>query len=464
MQRNPRIGLLPFYLKLYDELFPDRRSAFESFLETVATGFRSRGVDVCRSEIACVHGEFNRAVRMFEDCGVDLIVTLHLAYSPSLESVFSLCSTSIPILMLDTTMDAGFGRDVNADRIMYNHGIHGVQDLACMLRRRQKPFRIVAGHVSESNVLSRAVEAARAAHAARSLKGTRALRIGEAFDGMGDFSVENRVFRERFAMTVDMVSPAELGQTVERVTETEVEAECEKDRLRFGGSVDREVHRRSVRVGLGVRTLLQEGQYTAFSMNFQAFSAKTGPVDTVPFLEASKAMSRGIGYAGEGDVLTAMLVGALVRGFGQTTFTEIFCPDWAGNSLFLSHMGEINPDVVDGQALLVEKPYPFSDALNPAIVVGAPRPGPAVLVNLAPGPNDSFSLIVAPVKSLGDGDNASLSTSIRGWIRSSCDVAEFLERFSRYGGTHHSALVMGEHLEGIVAFADFAGLESHVID
>src|SRR5690606_33566174 len=105
-----------------------------------------------------------------------------------------------------------------------------------------------------------------------------------------------------------------------------------------------DVHRRSVRSGLALRKCLADGNYTAFSMNFLEFQSADGPMDTVPFLEISKAMARGYGYAGEGDVLTASLMGALNKAFGKTTFTEIFCPDWEGDALFLSHMGEVNPE------------------------------------------------------------------------------------------------------------------------
>jgi L-arabinose isomerase len=194
-------------------------------------------------------------------------------------------------------------------------------------------------------------------------------------------------------------------------------------------------------------------------MNFLAFASPDGPVSTVPFLEASKAMSRGIGYAGEGDVLTASLVGALARGFGDTTFTEIFCPDWHGNSLFLSHMGEVNPDIAADRPWLVEKEFPWTAARNPAVLTCAPRPGPAVFVNLAPGPADSFRLVAAPVEVLGDAKSPAMRNSVRGWIRPACKIADFLEAYSQQGGTHHSALVLGDRAEGVAAFARFAGLE-----
>ncbi len=459
-KRSPRVGLLPLYLKLYDDTTPEHREKFVPFMETVADGLASRGVDVVRSDVCRVADEFAEAVHVFEDRDVDCIVTLHLAYSASLESAPVLAKTELPILILDTTMDPTFGVDTSPDRIMYNHGIHGVMDLASVLRRRGKPFRIVAGHVTESDVLDRAAAQARAARAARCLRSVRALRIGEAFKGMGDFSVEESVLRDKLGITVDEIGLDELSAAAERVTDRDIADEMKLDRERFTVEAPEEVHARSVRVGLGLRRLLEEGKYTAFSMNFLAFDRAEGPASTVPFLEASKAMSRGIGYAGEGDVLTAALVHALAAGFGGTTFTEIFCPDWRGDSLFLSHMGEINPDVAAVKPRLVEKPFPYTAAENPAVLTCAPRPGPAVFANLAPGPQDTFCLIVAPVRILGDATNEEMRDSVRGWMRPRGGVAGFLEAYSRCGGTHHSALVLGAASEALEAMAAFAGLDS----
>jgi L-arabinose isomerase len=238
-----------------------------------------------------------------------------------------------------------------------------------------------------------------------------------------------------------------------------VDEEVAGDRERFEVDLDDAVHRRSVRVGLGLRRYLEAGGYDAFSQNFLAFDSPEGPVNTVPFLEASKAMARGVGYAGEGDVLTAALVGALIRAFGRATFTEIFCPDWSGGSLFLSHMGEVNPTVAADTPALLEKDFPYTACENPAYLACAIAPGEAALVNLAPGPGESFRLIVAPVEVLADGTHPDMSALVRAWIRPKCDVAAFLERYSRLGGTHHSALVLAGSVEALAAFGRFTDLE-----
>lgn len=463
MSGIPKVGILPLYLKLYDDSAPDQRLPLERFLEDVTEALRGRGVDLVRAPVCRTESEVACAVSGIERQQPDLLIILHLAYSPSLESVGPLSKTAYPILLLDTTPDPAFGRDVDPQRLIYNHGIHGVQDLACMLRRNGKPFEIVAGHFRESDVMDRAAQIARAARAARVFKNTRALRIGESFYGMGDFAVADDTLQRRFGISVSQIGPEDLAPFVEQVSETALRDEMAADLKRFEADIDETVHRRSVRVGLGLRRYMEQHRIGALSASFLAFDSSEGPVDTVPFLEISKAMARGVGYGGEGDVLTASLVGALLAGFERTTFTEMFCPDWRGNSVFLSHMGEINPAVIAGKPRLCEKEFPFTPAQNPAYLTGAIQPAPAVLVNLAPGPEETFTLIIAPVEVLGDGTHPAIRDWIRAWIRPEVTVAQFLEQFSRLGGTHHSALVLGPASEALHVFARLIGVACRTI-
>ncbi|MBI5094625.1 MAG: hypothetical protein HZB26_19595 [Candidatus Hydrogenedentes bacterium] len=464
MTKSATVGLLPLYLKLYDDVQKNLRDQFEPFVEKIVSGLSDRGIEVERAPICRLEPEFRAAVDSFEKQDVDMIVTVHLAYSPSLESVGVLASTRIPVLMLDTTMDAEFGLDVDPERIMYNHGIHGVQDLANVLRRRGKRFRIVAGHIDDEEVLDRVADIVRAYAAARALRGMRVLRIGESFRGMGDFGVPDALLYSAFGITVDTVDSTALAEWVTNVSPNDIAREMSLDRADYTVEAPEDVHRRSVRVGLGLRALLESKDYGAFSANFLAFSSPDEPVDTVPFLEASKAMTRGLGYAGEGDVLTAALVGALNGVYGAVNFTEMFCPDWQGGSVFLSHMGEFNPVTAREMPRLIEKPFPWAGAKNPAILTATPTPGPAVLVNLAPGPDDSFALVLAPVEVLGEATHTAMRDSVRGWMRPECSLESFLERYSANGGTHHSALVHSAGLEALEAFAEFAGLPYTVIN
>ena len=294
------------------------------------------------------------------------------------------------------------------------------------------------------------------------MRAMRVVRIGHEFVGMGDFAVDPAVLREALGIRADEVAPEAIGREMKSVTTEEIERELESDRQRYIVRADPAVHRRSVHTGLAVRRFLEAGGYGALSANFEAFTDPAGPV--MPFLEVSKAMARGTGFAGEGDVLTASLVGALAQAFGRTTFTEVFCPDWRGNSLFLSHMGEINPEVAPDRPLLVVKDYPFIPAGPTVALVCGIRAGPAVYVNLVPLANGRFRLIVAPVDVLGDASREETRQIVRGWMRPSrLAVGPFLEEYSRLGGTHHAALVLDGKVEPLRAFARCAGLDCVVL-
>jgi len=460
MFRKPKVGLLLLYIKLYDDVLPKTRDDFKGFMSDVAARLEREGAGVVRAGICCVDKEFRKAVSMFEKENVDAIVTLHLAYSPSEEALPALSSTKLPVLMLDTTMDYSYGRDVDPARLMYNHGIHGVQDLASLLRRNEIPYEITAGHVEHSQVIRRAVDMVRGFTAASEFKNSRVVRVGEGFSGMGDFHVSPKVLRKVFGIKVIQAGPADLASHVAGVTEREIAAEMEENGSLYEVRLPEETHRQSVQTGLGLRRFINEQRAGAVSVNFLA-TEKNFPM---PFLEAAKGMERGIGYAGEGDVLTAALVGALIRAYGDTTFTEIFCPDWKGDTLFLSHMGEINPAIAAQKPLLLVKDFPYTEAPDPAYLSCAIKPGPATLVNLSPGPNESFRLIVSRVEVLEDTKREDLKETVRAWIKPPVPVAEFLERYSRLGGTHHSAIVLGEHAESLGVFARAAGMEFCVVE
>jgi L-arabinose isomerase len=465
MNKLPKAGLLPFYIKLYDDTLPEARAGFDGFIQGIATALQARGVWVETAPVCRVADEFDEAIKRLEGASVDCIITVHLAYSPSLEAIGAFCRTQLPVIIFDTTMDEDFGRDTSPDRIMYNHGVHGVMDFASMLRRQRRGFEILAGHARNPQALDAIAGLVRAAYAARCLRNTRVLRVGPAFDGMGDFAVPEEELAARLGVRAEQAGIEILDNAVQAVGDAAVREEIALDRKRYNCELAEDVHFRSVRVGLGLRHIIETGKFDAMSVNFQAFTRADRPANTMPFLEISKAMGRGAGYAGEGDVLTAALVGALGRVFGAVTFTEVFCPDWAGGALFLSHMGEISPSVAYGTPRIIEKPFPWG-GLNPAMLTCQVQPGPAVYVNLAPGPGSgsqdgvSFSLIIAPVEVLEDTTHPRMRDEIRAWVRPQGQLERFLEAYSRAGGTHHSALVLGDQCRAIEAFGRFLGIET----
>ncbi len=463
-----RIGLLGLYVKLYDDKSPEIRAEIENFYDTIANSFEKTGMSVTRNSLCRLKPEFDSAVKSFEKNEVDAIVTLHLAYSPSLESIDSLMETDIPLIVLDTTPDYSFGPDGKPSMISFNHGIHGVQDMCSLLVRYGRKFYIEAGHWQKSDVLKRVSGRVRAIAAAKKFRDSRIGVIGERFPGMGDFLVEPGNLRTRFGIETVAYHSRDAVPEVPAVPGVLAAAEPvrrEAEYYRTFMKTDRvpaDIMDGNIRAALSLREWVKREKLDGFTFNFLSISRESA-IDRVPFLFAAVGMFEGLGYAGEGDVLTAALVAALLKLNPETSFTEMFCPDWEGGRIFLSHMGEINPRVCPETAEAVHKENKYTDASPTVYSTGQFRKGDAILVNLVPMSESEFRLIVCPV-SVEEEPDCAFVDSVHGWIRPALPVGDFLRQFSLLGGTHHSALVYGELVETIRTFGETLGFDVRVID
>lgn len=454
------IGLLPLYLQLYDDALPEMRPRIEAFSVTIRDWLTEAGLEIVAAPVCRVSAEVREALAGLRDTAA--IITLHLSYSPSLESAELLAAMPQPLILLDTTPLESFDETADHEEILYNHGIHGVQDLANLLTRYNKAYRVVAGHWQDARTTERIVGLARAAQAAQAWAQTRVGRIGPPFVGMGDFQVPENDLLDWFGHPVVRAAPDELRAKAEAVTDAQIKAEWTAVQRRFSGSdaIPWGSAVTSLRAGLAVRSWLEANRLSAYSLNFQAIDRNSG-LTAVPFLEAGLAMARGIGYAGEGDVLTAALCASVMVIAPHTTFSEMFCPDWRGGRILLSHMGELNPDCAVEPPRLLVMDYPYSDAEDPLIACGALAEGPAVLVNLAPLGDGRLRLILAEVdiERLDD----KLEKSIRGWMRPRRPLTEFLEAYSVLAGTHHLLIAYGILTESLEAYGEQCGFDVAII-
>jgi len=463
MKQNIKIGLLPLYIALYDETSPEIRPRLEAFCEKAAQKLEACGFELLRAPFCRTAPEFASAVGSFEKNGAQCIVTLHAAYSPSLESSGTLAGTKLPVVVLDATETFDFGPSQDPAEITYCHGIHGVMDMCSLLNQNGKKFAIAAGHIDDSGVITRVAGFIGAAVSAASMCGLRVGSVGGAFNGMGDFAVTGEEMLGRFGVEVINSNPGTMKKISASVTDREIQAEIDADDACFirSGGFSRETHIKTTRDCLTVRKWIETENLSAFSVNFMKIGDETG-ILAMPFMEACKAMARGTGYAGEGDVLTASFAGALSKGFPDTSFVEIFCPDWQGNTLFLSHMGEMNINLAARKPEIFEKNFIYGgkNALNPVSCSGCYKTGKGVFANIFKG-RGGFKLLVSPVTMEAEPENAKNFTGhIRGWMRPDKPVGGFLEELSKAGATHHSILVYNAAAEQIRFFGELLGLET----
>jgi len=453
---RPRVGLLGLTLELYHDTSPEMIPGLEAFSCELRDTL-SRFADVVHAPVAWNREGVDAAVARFEREGVHLIVIVLLSYSQSLASLPALLRTKVPILVWNTQKLHTVGPNFGPEDMMYNHGMHGVQDLCNVLLRHGRAFRLVTGRYTSAETLARIEAEISAAGAVARLRAARIGILGHTFDGMGDLQVDVSALLAKTGVEVLHVSPSRLAALIEAADEGQVERVMARDREEF--SVDPDVtdgdHRLSARVELGVRALIAEQRLSAFCALFTAATEHPG-IRTQPFLAISKLLAEGFGYGGEGDPTSATAV-MLMQGLtSDTSFVEMFTIDFGGDAVFMDHMAETNPKLAraDLPPRLIRKDESWLPGEPSVCVFAVLRPGPVTLLNLVGAAGGKLKMIVAlaDVEDWGPAKGI-LSPHFKMKPRCAAGVCEFLTRYSLEGGSHHLALGYGDHREALRAAA-----------
>lgn len=461
--KKVKIGFLPLYVKLYDDGAPNMRLRIDAFKNEIIDLLKAKeDVEIIASDVCRFESEFKDAISLFEKEEVDSIVSLHLAYSPSLESEKVLSDTKLPIVILDTTPNFDFTGDDDNISISYNHGIHGVQDMCNLLVRNNKQFFIEAGHYLESDVIDRVVKRVKGIKVAKEFTNSRVGTIGGEFDGMGDFRLPEDKYSQIGIERVELL-PSEAKEYYNAVSSAEIDALILADKEKYDVSADisEDVLKNALKGDLAVRKWIEDKNLTAFTANFRTVGKDFG-LSGMPFAEANRAMERGIGYAGEGDVLTAAFTGALMSVSEEASFIEMFCPDWKSNLIFISHMGEMNTALSCDKPKYMIKPMKYAD-IDTTWLCGTYKEGKATLINLLPIADGKFRVITSCVDMRVPQCDKFRGNATCGWFEPNKSIDKFLVNYSELGGTHHLNLMYGDARKLVETFAKTLGFEYYEI-
>ena len=461
-----KVGFLPLYIKLYDDSNgPAYRAPMERYMNMAVNMLETQGIEVVMADQVCrIAPEFEAAAAKFNAEDVDAVITMHLAYSPSLESIEALMKLKAPIIVFDSTPDYELIKSAAfKGKIGPNHGIHGVQDMCNLLKRNGVPYYICAGHALHSEVIAELAGMCRAAAVKKAYQTMKVGSVGGSFTGMGDFLISDERYKSDIGAEVLYMTPEVVAEYMAKVTDEEVAAEIAEDAAKYDVKVTwEEEYKAATKSGLAVRKWMEEKGIGSVTCNFLTMDICGLP--KMPFPECCKVLERGQGYAGEGDVLTAGLVGSLFAAYPATTFTEMFCPDWEQDVILMSHMGESNPNLAQWKPVLCNKAFNYNSCGNTVGIYTCARQGDATIVNLAPM-NDSFNLVLCPGKMLDIGlERGAYKSATQGWFKPNKPLPQFLKEYSLAGGTHHSAMVYDVNIEELKAFGEMMGFNVIVIE
>ena len=437
-----RIGILLPVADLYHRLWSDIDFALQRLAGTVADRLRSAGLDVLCSSAVSVPEQVTAACADFDNNRVDLILVALAPYCPSGVVSLALVQSRLPVLLWPMQsllrLDS---QEYDAEAIKLNHGVHAVQDLANVLGKTGKPFGVIHGHQDQCDFLSRLKPWVQAGRIVRSMQAANPVQVGGHFENMLDLQVGEDEFVRRMGVVPEVVSTAEFAELMAGVADDQI-AECLKryrQTFEVGSGLGASLQAKTARGEIALRGLLEHMDSHACGLNFLGLCNDMQVADGL-HVAASMLMSEGLGYAGEGDWVTAILVRGMQQGFGVASFSEIFTIGYDDNRLILKHWGEGNFAMARAKPRLLASK--FTDRCTAEFVICdfEFEPGPATLVNLNSTDGGKGQLLSISGTILDDhlpkidGPRA-VFKPLRENV---CDV---LTEYAYAGGSHHMALI-----------------------
>jgi L-arabinose isomerase len=401
-----------------------------------------------------------------ENC-IGLILWMH-TFSPAKMWIAGLTSLSKPFLHLHTQ----FNRDlpwstIDMDFMNLNQAAHGDREFGFITARLRLARKVVVGFWQDPETVAEIATWTRATAGWHESQNLKVARFG---DNMRDVAVtegDKVAAQAQLGYTVDAYGIGDLVARVNEITDADVDKLIEEYRSAYSIAKQHDQiapMRVAAKIELGMRAFLEDGNFGAFTDNFQDLHG----LDQLPGIATQRLMADGYGFGGEGDWKTAALVRTMkvmAHGLpGGTSFMEDYTYDFSGTPKILgSHMLEVCPSIAAGKPSLEVHPLGIGGKADPVRLVFTAPSGAAVVASLV-DMGTRFRIIVNEIDVIQpEQPLPQLPVARAVWIpKPSLKIAAAAWIYA--GGAHHTGFSQALTMEHLADFAEISGIELIRID
>jgi len=405
------------------------------------------------------------------DC-IGVIAWMH-TFSPAKMWIAGLTALQKPLLHLHTQFNQRLPwSEIDMDFMNLNQSAHGDREFAFIESRMRVTRTTVVGHWSEPRVQQRIGLWARAACGRAEAQRLRIARFGDNMRYVAVTEGDKVEAELQLGFSVNTYGVSDLTDAVTQVSDSDVTglAKCYEDEyevapeLRAGGERHDSL-REQARIEIALRSLLEAGQFSAFTDNFEDL----GLLRQLPGIAAQRLMNDGYGFGAEGDWKSAALlriVKVMTAGLsGGSSFMEDYTYDLdAGSGLILgAHMLELCPSIAASTPRCEIAPLSLGQREDPVRLVFNAAAGPAIVANWLDLGN-RFRLVLNTIDVVDPPADLPRLPVARAIWRPAPDLATSGEAWLMAGGPHHTVLSSAASAELLRLFTTMCDIEFLQID
>jgi len=358
------------------------------------------------------------------------------------------------------------------DFMNLNQSAHGDREFGFIGSRMRRERKVIAGHWQDPEVTAKIGLWLRVAAAWHESQQIRIARFGDNMREVAVTEGDKVEAQKIFGWAVNGYGIGELVAFIDQVTERQVDRLCEQleseyimqAELRKGGPNHASL-RESVRIEIGLRTFLEEGNFGGFTDTFEDLHGMV----QLPGLPVQRLMHEGYGFGAEGDWKTAAMLRTMkimASGLpGGNSFMEDYTYhlDPSGMHVLGAHMLEICSSITQGTPSCEIHKLGIGGKADPVRLLFSVPEGPAMNVSVLDMGN-RFRILVNEVESvIPPEDLPNLPTARVLWSPKP-DLKTAAAAWILAGGAHHTCYSQNLTPEYIMDFSDMAGVEFLLID
>jgi L-arabinose isomerase len=447
-----RIGIFGIGLAAYWPQFPGMKERLEGYQRAVEDRVRGFGGEVVSAGLVDTPEAARAAGQLFLREDVDLILCHVATYATSSQVLPVVQKPRAPVLVLNLQPCAALDYETaDTAEWLANCTVCCVPEIANAFARARIDFHVVSGQLKEDAAAWREIEDwCRAAGVARALRQCRIGFLGHTYPGMLDMYADFTTMHAQLCAHIEVLEMDDLAKGVAAAGADEIGAKLATAREVF--AIDEGVPASDLdwaaRVAVGLDRLAADFALDGLTYYYRGLDGNEFErLGAGLILGNTLLTARGIPASGEGDLKTCIAMLTMDRFGAGGWFTEFYAMDFREHFVLMGHDGPGHIAISDARPVLRGLGLYHGKRGAGVSVEFKVRTGPVTLLGLTQTAGGALKLVAAEGESLPGPILRIGNTNSR--VRFGLGPAEFINRWSMEGPTHHCALGVGHNMARI---------------
>jgi L-arabinose isomerase len=449
---NARIGVFSIGLAAYWPQFPGLRERLENYRREVEDRVRGWGCNIVSAGLVDTPEGAREAGQIFQREDVDLILCHAATYATSSQVLPVVQKTRVPVLVLNLQPSAALDYETaDTAEWLANCSACCVPEISNAFARACIDFHVVSGQLhADAAAWSEIEDWCRAAGVARAVHQCRIGFLGHTYPGMLDMYSDFTMMHAQLGAHIELLEMDDLAQ---RVPDSAADETCAKRAaLREAFAIEPDVAESDLdwaaRVAVALDRLAADFALDGLTYYYRGLDGNAFERLGGGLIAGNTLLTaRGIPAAGEGDLKTCLAMLMMDRFGAGGSYTEFYSMDFRENFMLMGHDGPGHIAISDTCPVLRGLGLYHGKRGAGVSVEFKVKTGPVTILGLTQTADGQLKLIGAEGESLPGPILRIGNTNSR--LRFGLPPAEFVNRWSMEGPTHHCALGTGRQLARI---------------